>query len=213
MGGSIQSNTANAQKTELMIGDLLRNHDGTTSNTPSPKIMEDIKKVIVQGHAQINKQVMEADARLRDDLDQVAMQCQEVSQAMDDLTKQVASRADGGANWSRDPGRNGEREHSPNPKKKLDGPADAPTDRTISQNDGFPIGGLSQLGAEATMGVSMSPLACKWSLQEQIDIMNQPFPATQDVGWTPQQQQQLQQQVHQQQLRQQPPSQKPTNDQ
>merc|ERR1712153_83139 len=65
--GSIQSNTANAQKTELMIGDLLRNHDGTTSDTPSPKIMEDIKKVIVQGRAQINKQVMEADARLRDD--------------------------------------------------------------------------------------------------------------------------------------------------
>merc|ERR1712194_908170 len=177
----------------------------------SPKIMEDLKKVIVQGHAQINKQVMEADARLKDDIDQVAMQCQEVSQAMDDLTKQVASRADGGANWSRDLGRNGEREHSPNPKRRLDGPADAPTDRTTGQNVGFPIGGAGQIGAEASTGAARSPLCCKYTLQEQIDIMNRPWPQKQDVGWTPQQQQQQYQQ--QQQLRQQPPSQQPTNDQ
>ena len=117
------------KKTDEMLGDLLRRPNGTTSNIPSPKIMEELKNVISQGHLFVNQKMDEHESRLREDLDQVAKEVQEVSQAMETLTTQMSSRAEGVTNWSCDFGRNGEGEYLPNPKRRLEDPADAPNDR------------------------------------------------------------------------------------
>ena len=139
-----------------MLEDMLRKQDGPTSNIPSPRLVDEIKKV----HLILNQKMVEGESGIRRDLDQVAKELQEVSQTTETLMQQMSSRADVGTDWSCDLGRNGESEYLLNPKRRLEGPADAPNDRAKNQNEGFPIGGVGQQG-DTTMGVPLSPLACK----------------------------------------------------